>query len=476
LGLVGQPESLNPISENNPALRELSPLLFDTLLQVDPDSAKWRPGLARGWDFSANGRQVTFHLPQDLKWSDGSPLTAATIAESLQATQHPALRSFRTFSAPDDQTLVLSFNKIDCGALTTLALLPLIPADQMLVSVPLGSGPYVAEDWSKNRRTLLLAPNPHYHGQAPYLDGLTVRFVQASEVGVALSEGQFDAFGPFEASVPASLPDYLRDLTYPAPQVTYIAINFEPKNTGPIQPQVRQALVLALDREAILAEALAGDGQLMAASLLPNHWAAPKAISPPAYDPETARRLLARAGLADTDLDGWLDLEGRRLELGLRLNGNNPFHQRLGWLASSYYRDLGLYARAESVPPDSMIDDLFTHDFDLAIYSWSILPDPDQRLYWLAAENTEGQGLNFTSYNNPQLDDLWAAGVSVAGCSPDARSDIYAKAQEALSQDRPVDFLLTPHRHFLVSGRLQGPDPGPFAPVTWNATEWHIQE
>jgi peptide/nickel transport system substrate-binding protein len=307
------------------------------------------------------------------------------------------------------------------------------------------------------------------------LDGLTVRFIRQAEVELALSEGQFDALGALPAIVSVSNLGSFTDVAYPAPQVIYIAINFDPRNEAPLPSKVREALLLALDREAILSEVLAGDGQLMAASLLPSHWAAHKALSPPAYDPAAARSLLAQANLVDSDGDGWLDQNGERVEIFIRLNGSNKLHQRIGWLASSYYRDLGLFSRSDSAPPDSLIDDLFTHDFNLAIFSWLILPDPDQRLYWHSAENTEGEGLNFGSYNNPQLDNLLDSGLAIPGCQPEARSDIYAQIQDILSQERPTDFLIAPNRHVFVGQRLQGLQPGPFAPFTWNVTAWHLQ-
>jgi peptide/nickel transport system substrate-binding protein len=340
----------------------------------------------------------------------------------------------------------------------------------------MGSGPFVVSEWSENRRTLTLIRNPNYNGDSPFLDGLTVRFIKESELEIALSEGegQFDAVGPVQFNIPN--PASLTKITYSAPRVIYVAINFAPHNGTPLPPQARQALLLALEREAILSKALAGDGQLMAGSLLPGHWAANGGLSPPAYDPEAARDLLAQAGLVDSDGDGWLDQDGDRLELGIRLNGKNALYRKLGWLASSYYRDLGLFVRAESVPPDSIIDDLFTHDFSLAIFNWPILPDPDQRLYWHSTENTEGVGLNFVSYDNPELDALLDQGVAVPGCQLDARAKIYAQIQEILSQERPVDFLLAPNRHVLVANRLSGLSPGPFAPFTWNAAEWYLQE
>lgn len=479
LGLIGQPKSLNPVTENNLALHELSPLLFDTLLQVDPQTAQLQPGLAQSWEYTADGRQVIFHLPFNLKWSNGAHLTAADIADSLAATQHPALLAFSDIGARDDETLAFTFLNIDCAAVTTLAQLPLVSAAEITATVPTGSGPFIVSEWSANKRTLNLAPNPNYHGVSPFLDGLTIRFLQEDEIPIALSEGQFDAVGPVQlSSVNAQFSinnSQFTHLVYPAPQVIYLAINFDPANGDPFAPEIRQALLLALDREAILAEALAGDGQLMAGSLLVDHWATNDALSFPEYDPAAARTLLTKAGLRDSDGDGWLDQYGQRLEPSIRLNGKNSLHQDLGWLISSYYRDLGLFARAESVPFDSIVDDLFTHDFNLALFSWPLLPDPDQRLYWRSTENTEGIGLNFTSYNNPELDALLDEAVAIPGCQSQARAEIYAEVQETLAQERPVDFLLAPNQHILVANRLHGLQPGPFVGFTWNIADWYLE-
>ncbi|MCL4298088.1 MAG: hypothetical protein KJ077_20265 [Anaerolineae bacterium] len=478
LGLVGQPDTLNPITTTDTVLRELAPLLFDTLLQIDPTTAQLQPGLAESWEYSRDGKQVTFHLPSGLAWSDGRPLTAAAIAASLKATEHPALLAFSELAAPDPETLDLTFAAIDCAAVTTLAQLPLLPAAEVLDAMPTGSGPFKIAAWSENKRTLTLERNPNYRGPAPLLDGLTVRFIQEDEVTVALSEGQFDVIGPFQSKIenprPQGQSKIFTDLVYPAPQVTYLAINFAPKNVDPVEPPVRQALLLALDREAILAEALNGDGQLLAGPLLPGHWAANAGLAWPAYDPDAARTLLTRAGLKDEDGDGWLDQDGRRLELSIRVNGENSLHQILGWLAASYYRDLGLFARSDSISFTGLVDDLFTHDFSLALFSWPLLPDPDQRLFWRSNENVVGRGLNFISYDNPALDRLLDRAVAVPGCDMQGRAKIYANIQKTLAAERPVDFLLAPNRHILVGNRLQGVNPGPFVPLTWNVVEWHL--
>jgi peptide/nickel transport system substrate-binding protein len=368
----------------------------------------------------------------------------------------------------------MTFTQIDCSAVTALALLPLLPASQILESEPMGSGPFMVAGRSENQNTLTLVRNRNYQGQPPRLDQLTIRLIQETEAEVALSEGRFDAIGPLHVNPPNPDLGTVAEYVYPAPQAIYVAANFAPRNEPPLPPAARQAILLALDREAVLAEVLDGDGQLLAGSLLPDHWAAPPELASPPYDPEAARALLAQAGLADANFDGWLDQEGQRLDLPIRVNGANSSQQRLGWLISSYYRDLGLFARAESSPPDSVIDDLFTHDFRLAIFSWPLPLDPDQRLFWRSSEKTEGEGLNFVSYDNARLDRLLDRGIATPGCRPEERAEIYAQIQEILSRERPVDFLLAPNQHLFAARRLLGLEPGPFAPFTWNVAAWSL--
>ncbi len=475
-GLMGSPTTLNPITGNHPAARQLTPLLYESLLQVDPNTATLQPGLAQAWEFSRNGRQVTFTLPDNLVWSNGEQMTAGAIVESLQATQHLALLSFSTISAPNDQTVQMTFDTINCSALTTLGLLPLIPSADIESDQPLGSGPFAIAEWSENRRTLILGQNPNYHGDAPpSVPGFTIRFLNQDTLEVILSEGQFDVVGPFPPLTLNRVPDYLTDITYPTAQMIYLAISYDPKNKDPLPQTVREALLVGLDREVLLNEAAGGDGQRLAGPLLPTHWAANEMITEPDFNVEMAKTLLQRSGLRDTNNDGWLEQDGERLELSIRLNGQNQLHQNLGWLISSYYRDLGLFVRAEGAPRDSVIDDLFTHDFRLAIFHWPILPDPDQQIYWHSREDTPGLGLNFTSYDNPDLDVSLFEANSIPDCDPQTRAEIYGEIQETLSRDRPVDFLMAPNQHLLVGPRLQGVQPGPFRPFTWNVNDWQLQ-
>ena len=227
LGLIGQPDSLNPITDNHPVVHELAPLLFDTLLQVDPQSARLQPSLAESWEYRNQGQQVIFQLRPNLTWSDGTPLTAADVATSLKATQHPARHAFSSITALNDTTLALTFAAIDCAAVTTLSLLPLLPASAITATMPMGSGPFRVAEWPDNQRSLTLEANPNYRGPGPILNNITIRFLRADEVNIAQSEGQFDLIGPLPAqTADLKLAGDVQNITYPAPQVIYLALNY----------------------------------------------------------------------------------------------------------------------------------------------------------------------------------------------------------------------------------------------------------
>jgi peptide/nickel transport system substrate-binding protein len=476
LGMIGQPDTLNPVTGRAAILRELQPLLFDTLLSVDPQTAELRPGLAENWEYSADGRLVEFHLPANLHWSDGSTLDASAIVASVKATQHPALQAFSAIEAPNDHTLTLTFAAVDCAAVSAIAQLPLLPSDQITATMPVGSGPFVPQAWSADGRVLTLTPNPHYRGSTPRLAEITARFLAEGELEIALSEGNFDLIAPIPAQNFTAESGHFIDMVYPTAKMVFVAVNFAAKNGDTLPPAFHSILPLALNRDAILAEALADDGQLLAGSLLPSHWAANINLAQPPYNPAQARQMLAEAGLRDIDGDGWLDYQGQRLEIGIRVNGQNELHQNLGWLVSSYYRDLGLFARAETIPAESLLDDLFTHDFQAAIFSWPILAEPDSRQFWHSAEDTVGVGLNFMSYQNARVDKLLDEGLAVSGCAPAERAKIYQAVQSELDKERPVDFLLSPNQHLLTGASVRGVAPGPFAAFTWNAAEWYLLE
>jgi peptide/nickel transport system substrate-binding protein len=482
----------NPLLAETQASRALVPLLFDSLLTHDPDTGQALPRLAQRWEVSDDARTITFTLRADARWQDGQPLVADDVAFTLEAARDPALDStygpllghVAEVLAPDERTAVIHLDEADCPALTDVGAVPILPQHVLsdsgvltpaLAIASLGSGPFTYVNQTAPGEVQLRA-NEAYWGGAPYLDALSYRpFESSDDLKRALEDGQIDVAlmprGDGLDSDAAGLPFSV--CRYAAGELLFVAFN----NSHPLleDVRVRQALSMAIDRQSLLDQALQGSGELVAGSLPAEHWAADPDLQMPPYDPDAARELLAEVGWSDTDGDGWLDRDGERLRLSVRANGGDRLREDVAMLIAGDYRAIGIDAQVELVIWGAVVDDLFTHDFEAIVFSWPLAPDPDQRQWWLSTQDEIGDGDNFVSFANEQVDELLKEASAVPFCDADRRAPLYQQVQHVLVQERPYDFLLVPYASVLTRPDLRGVAAGPFAGPLESAPAWYIE-
>jgi peptide/nickel transport system substrate-binding protein len=484
IGGLGRPDTLNPWLTESEAGRALVPLLFDSLLAHDPHTDQLIPRLSKDWSVSDDSRTITFTLRTDAHWHDGQLVTADDVVFSIEAARDPALDSLygpqlghvTEVNAADRRTVVINLDGPHCPSLAALGELPILPQHVLADSnrdTPIGSGPFVLLDWTAEGE-VNLARNDAYWGSVAYLDSLSYRpFETPAELQSALENEQVEV-----ALMPPGHPVDLRSPSpsisvyrYPAPEFLFIAFNNEHPILG--DARVRQALSMAVDRQQLLETTLNGTGDLIAGSLPAAHWAADPTLKPPAYDPDAARQLLAKAGWSDSDGDGWLDRDGERLRLPVRTNGGNRLREDVATLVAGYYRAVGVDASVELVLWGAVVDDLFTHDFDIIVFSWPLRAEPDQSRWWLSTEDEIGSGYNFVSFADETVDRLLEEALAVPGCNPADRAELYRQVQGVLAQERPYDFLFVPYAALLARPDLGGMEVGPFASPLENAAAWY---
>jgi peptide/nickel transport system substrate-binding protein len=495
VGGLGRPDTLNPLLVESEAGRALVPLLFDSLLAHDPNSGQLIPHLAETWMVAGDGKSITFTLRTDALWHDGQPVVADDVAFTIEAALDPALDSLYgpqlshlvEVTAPDDATLVVELDEPDCPSLGVLGELPILPqhllanSDLSVASmddVPVGSGPFVLVDWTPEGE-VHLSRNDVYWGGVPYLEAWSYRpFTDVEDLQRAWAADQIDVAWMPPGRLPGltdSSPSLKANQSvyhYLSPEFLFLAFN----NDHPVlsDSRVRLALSMAVDRQELLDQALDGMGELIAGTLPATHWAADPALSPPPYDPDSARQLLAEAGWTDSDGDGWLDRDGKRLRLPIRTNGGDQLREDVAILVAGYYRAIGIDASTELVSWGALVDDLFTHDFEAIVFGWPLQADPDQSRWWLSTENDVGIGYNFVSFADDMVDRLLQEAQTVPRCDVGRRAERYQQIQRLLTQERPYDFLLIPYATVLTRPDLHGVVAGPFAGPLESAAAWYI--
>ena len=288
--------------------------LFDTLVRRHPDGTL-RPALATAWRRPA-ATTWQFTLRQDVRWHDGARFTSVDAKYSLDRTYdasvkaarlRPCFRTIDRVEAPDPETLLVHTKRPDSSIPAKLAfcgaMVPWTYIDRVGFTVfnerPVGTGPLRFVSWTPGDR-FVAAANPDYWDGRLDVDRVVFRPLTAPGARVeALLRGEADLI----THLPPDLAG--RVASHPSTRVVgalyaglyVLAVNawVSPLN----DPIVRQALSLAIDREAIIKDIWRGRGLLPNGPIPKGDDHHDSSLPRLSYDPGRARERLRRAGYRD---------------------------------------------------------------------------------------------------------------------------------------------------------------------------------
>ena len=309
--------------------------IYDRLLEIEVDDAgvsKIVPSLAEDWDISADGLEYTFHLRQDVKFQNGNDFTAEDVVytfhrlltvengvntELLDQVKGAAeviegsADTLEGVEMVDDYTVKITLKEPFAAFLSCLTAPGLSIYDSeateaagdqfgMDPAVTVGTGPFRFAGWTFNDQ-LVLVKNEDYWKGAPELPGVVIKIIPDTETQTMMFEsGELDLLDLDFVTDAADrfLETYPEQIVQgPRVGITYFTMNF---NIEPFQDlKVRQAVQMAIDRQAILDALYGGRGQV-------EHGIYPYGLigfnegqTKISYDPEKAKALLAEAGYPD---------------------------------------------------------------------------------------------------------------------------------------------------------------------------------
>jgi peptide/nickel transport system substrate-binding protein len=418
---------------------------LDPLVWVDEVTMEPRPWLAESWEWNDDGTEITYALRRDVRWHDGSPLTADDVRFSLYVYRDDANSAVRNFFAPmreaevlDELRLRVRLNDPTGGWIFNASNQFVFQRAQFathwsdqaagertLSTYDWASGPLIGTGpWrltERRDRRLAFARNDDYWAGPPNFDGLELSVFESPE---ARLERWREGFAELVWLSAPSEVEAVRDeagtlYVADAAEVMFAAFNFvNPARTAPLfeDVRVRLALSVALDRQRYADEVFGGFVQVEPAGTIAQPWALDPGIVNPPRNLVAARQLLTNAGWLDRDGDGRLeDADGRPLRLVaiLRSDSRPELAAVLDRVAADL-GEVGVELEVQSLDPVAFQQRwTVARDYDLIAFAYSLYAGfTDFDLYGSAWDiRFNPQGFNPGAYGNPVADEAIAAAL-----------------------------------------------------------------
>ncbi|URI07095.1 ABC transporter substrate-binding protein [Aquincola tertiaricarbonis] len=471
VALKTEPSSMDPQYHALTPNIQLSQTLLDPLTCADADSAP-KPCLAESW--KVDGTTWTFKLRPNLKFSDGSPVTAQDVVFTFdrvpKVPNSPSsytiyLQQITKVEAPDPLTVRITTAKPYPLVATNLANLPILSAKAAAGPAPegktttemnagnglVGAGPYKFVSWKRGSE-IIFERNPHYWGPKPAWDRVIYRPISNPAARVAaLLAGDVDLVEdpPTDDLARLQKDPKLTVVTKPSNRIIYVALDQNGEQTPGItgadgkplpknpmlDKRVREALSLAIDRKALV-DRIMGGVATPAAQLLPYpmEGASDKLTQAAKPDPERAKALLKEAGYPN----------GFNLVLGAP-NGRYINDSKVAQTLAAMWTRIGVKTTIDSNAPPVFFKNRDTYAYSAYLAGWSTATgEMSNTLNALLVTPNKEKGLGTTNrsrYSNPEMDRLVDASAAVMDAGK--RSALLAKASELAMADfamLPVHF------------------------------------
>ncbi|WP_328410232.1 peptide ABC transporter substrate-binding protein [Streptomyces violaceus] len=462
-------DSLSPFLAVRLLSTSIHRLMYEYLTNYDPKDNHAIPGLATKWESSPDKLTWTYTIRSNSKWSDGKQATAEDAAWTFNkmmtddgaATANGSyVGNFKKVTAPSPTKLVVELKKPQ-ATMTSLDV-PIVPKhvwekvsdfsefnnDKNFPVV--GNGPFTLTDYKADSYVRLKANKSFWRG-APKFDEVVFRYYKDQDAAVsALRKGEVS----FVAGSPSLTPAQAASLegaeniqVNDAPGRRFYALATNPgakakngKKFGDGHPslldqRVRNALFMAVDREAIIEKVFRGhavEGEGYIPPRFSQYYWKPSADQKLAYDPADAARLLDQAGYKKDGDGKRVGKDGKPISYRVLCHATDPNDKAVGKYLQEWWGELGIGVRLNCL--DNVTDPWLAGKYDLAFDGWSVNPDPDfvMSIHTCGAlpATPEDTGATDNFICDKKYDELYAR--QLAEYDPAKRADIVQQMESRL--------------------------------------------
>ena len=497
--LHSEPKTFNPVLMQDDASETIRYLTGGVLMRLNRQTQELEPELATSWKVTDGGKTITFKLRDGVRFSDGTPFSAADVAYTMQQLMDPAMHSPTgdSFRSGDGkvQTRVLAKDRV---AVTFPA--PISGLDKLFDQVAIMSatspqkemavlGPYVVSE-NKAGAYLILKRNPDYwkHDssgrQLPYIASIRLDIQQNRDIEMLrLTRGEIDFINSLDA-------EYFDKLAGENPAMVHDAgvsldaefMWFNQVSNSPLptykkawftSTNFRRAVSESINRNDLARIAFLGHAQPAIGPVSPANkfWFDAK-LQPHPFDQKAALQLLGQDGFRLQD-DVLRDRDGHAVEFSIITNSGNKYRERMATMIQQDLSGIGIKLNVVTLDFPSLIERM-TRTFDyeaclLGLVNTDLDPNSVMNVWLSSSENHQWNPSQKTPATpwEAEIDKFMQAQASTL--DPNKRKEFFDKVQEIAWQQEPFIYLVNKNALSAVSPVVRNVHPVALRPqVYWN--------
>ena len=337
--------------------------IFDGLTSRGPDM-KLKPALATEWEFLDDNSRIRFKLRQNVKFHNGEPFNASAVKfsfdrllgdEGKKGPQQSNYNAIERVEVVDENTVDFVMKQPDPVLLTKLAGYGgmIVPpkyiqekGDEYFNTHPVGTGPFKFVAYEP-KVSLSLEAFPEHWGGAPKIDKLVFRMIAEANTQIAeLQAGRIDiaTLIPFGLAPTVEKSSDLNLVSITGP--TTVALRLNTKNGITKDVNVRKAMIMGIDRDAIIKAVLLGHAKPIASFQADLSFGYDPSLKPLPFDLAKAKQMLKDAGVP----------AGAPVKIDFR--GNDATFREVAQAAAGYLQALGLKPSLQPYETPVLLNDI----------------------------------------------------------------------------------------------------------------------
>jgi len=452
------PPSIEPHMQGLDIWQRRKPLLYENLVWIDY-ALEAKPELAERWE-QKSPTEYVFHLRRGVQFHNGKEMDSEDVKYSYERIRDPKvspgandLAFVSRIDAVDKYTMRFTLSAPAATFLVNLAgkYNGVIPKDsggdgKALLTTAIGTGPFALDSFDPSRRLALKRNSQYWGAQKPLLESIVFQAIpDESSIVAALRTGQI-TLAEFSSALSFQVARSVPTLeAIQAPSTRWVVLDLAGDQEPTSKPEVRQAIALALDRQAILQIAGSGLGQRL--GVLPpglKAWALPwQELPNQQRDVAKAKQILQRAGYTG------------RVPMKIRNIVGFPALAAALPVIVDNLKEAGIDVTVETVDGGVWIKDWIVPQSPPTMNDWGGFVDPDQAFY--RHFHSAPGGKDFRRWKNKAADELMDTGRVTLDRAK--RKALYDQLQRMVAEDAITITLYSPDLLYVRQKTLKGFQP-----------------